>query len=127
MIKQISVIRQIIIKQQKTVMCNRDPKAKEKARKIVAKLTDYRGNKSHESHIHYDECLATGLAVELIEDNQAYQDAVLTVHHCYMHTLMNTNAFKIIESQRGSAFVKQQVLQQVMVQQPQRSSSLPSV
>jgi len=109
-------------RQLETVMFKDDPKAKQKARKIVAKLTDYRGNKSHERHIHFDECLAMGLEVSLIEDNQAYQDAVLTVHHCFMHTLMNTPAFKIIESHAGSTFVKQQIVQQMMVQQmqPQR-------
>ena len=36
------------------------------------------------------------------------QDLVLTVHHCYMHTLMNTAAFKIIENHLGNALVKQQ-------------------
>lgn len=102
-----------------TVMFKGDPKAKEKARKVVAKLTDYKGNKSHERHIHFDECKATGLDVSLIEDDQPYQDAVLTVHHCFMHTLMNTAAFKIIESHKGVAFVKQQIVQQMMVQQIQ--------
>ena len=34
------------------------------------------------------------------------QDLVLTVHHCYMNTLMNTTAFKIIENQNGVALVK---------------------
>jgi ClpP class serine protease len=106
-------------KQLETVMFKGDPKAKEKARKVVAKLTDYKGNKSHERHIHFDECKATGLDVSLIEDDQPYQDAVLTVHHCFMHTLMNTAAFKIIESHKGVAFVKQQIVQQMMVQQIQ--------
>jgi ClpP class serine protease len=104
-------------KQLESVMFKGDPKAKQKARKIVAKLTDYRGNKSHERHIHFDECLGMGLAVELLEDDQPYQDAALTVHHCFMHTLMNTNAFKIIESHRGATFVKQQVVQQMVAQQ----------
>jgi hypothetical protein len=99
------------------VMFKGDPTAKARAKTIVGKLTDYRGNKSHERHIHFDECLAMGLNVALIEDDPAYQDAVLTVHHCFMHTLMNTNAFKIIESHKGSTFVKQQVVQQVMIQQ----------
>jgi hypothetical protein len=104
-------------KQLETIMFKGDPKGKDKAKKIVAKLTDYRGNKTHERHIHFDECLAMGLNVELIEDSQPYQDAVLTVHHCFMHTLMNTPAFKIIESHKGATFVKQQITQQVMVQQ----------
>ena len=59
-----------------------------------------------------------GLKVSLIEDDQNLQDVVLTVHHCFMHTLMNTPSFKIIENHKGSAFVKQQVIQQIVMQQP---------
>jgi ATP-dependent protease ClpP protease subunit len=105
--------------QLESVMFKDDPKAKQKAKKIVDRLSDYRRNKSHERHIHFDECKAIGLEVELMEENQEYQNAVLSVHHCFMHTLMNTNAFKIIESHKGSTFVKQQVVQQVMVPQGQ--------
>jgi metal-sulfur cluster biosynthetic enzyme len=76
---------------------------------IVATLTDFSGNKSHDRHIHYDECRDMGLEVELLEDDNTRQDLVLTVHHCYMNALMNTAAFKIIENHNGVAFVKQQV------------------
>jgi hypothetical protein len=54
--------------------------------------------------------------VKLIEDETEYQDnkdekgdfqdLVLTVHHCYMHFLMNTNAFKIIENHLGVGMSK---------------------
>jgi hypothetical protein len=68
-----------------------------KSKKIVRKLSDYRGNKTHSRHIHFDELKAMGLKVMLIEDDQRLQDLILTVHHCYMHALMNTPSFKIIE------------------------------
>ena len=42
-------------------------------------------------------------------DNPKPQDLVLTVHHCYMHTLGNSAAYKIIENHKGKAIVKQQV------------------
>jgi hypothetical protein len=95
--------------QLKQVMFEGDSLASKKAKKIVRQLTDYRGNKSHQRDIHYDELAAMGLKVKRIEDDQDFQDVVLTVHHCFMHTLMNTAAFKIIENHVGSAFVKQQV------------------
>jgi len=63
---------------------------------------------THARHIHFDECKAMGLDVELIEDDQKLQDLVLTVHHCYMHSLMNTASFKMIENHNGAAVVKQQ-------------------
>lgn len=92
------------------------PYAKTKAHMIVKKLTDYSGNKAHDRHIEFDECKKIGLKVTAIESDQALQDLLLTVHHCYMHSLMNTAAYKIIENYTGAAFVKQQVM---TVQAPQ--------
>jgi len=79
------------------------------ADKIVKILTDFSGNKSHDRHIHIDECEKMGLKLEILEDDNELQDLVLTVHHCYMNSLMNTPAFKMIENHMGVAFVKQQV------------------
>jgi ATP-dependent protease ClpP protease subunit len=108
--------KKFVEKQLEQVMFHADPKAKEKAKKIVRQLTDYRGNKTHARHIHFEELQTMGLKVSLIEDDQDFQDVVLTVHHCFMHSLMNTPAFKMIENHKGSAFVKQQLIQQMMVQ-----------
>ncbi len=77
-----------------------------KANKIVKQLTDYTGNKTHNRHIHFDELRQMGLKVELLEDTPDLQDLVLTVHHCYMHTMMNSTAFKIIENHLGAAMIK---------------------
>jgi ATP-dependent protease ClpP protease subunit len=84
-------------------------KAKAKAAAVVKALADYSSNKAHDRHIHMAECKKIGLTVDRIEDDQDLQDLVVTVHHCYMHSLMNTGSFKIIENHNGSAFVKQQV------------------
>jgi hypothetical protein len=73
---------------------------------IVGKLTDFSGTKAHSRHIHYHECRSIGLKIELLEDDQALQDLVLTIHHCYMHVMMNTPTFKIIENHKGVAMVK---------------------
>jgi len=91
------------------VMFVEDAKAKVKAKNIANKLSSYKGNKRHEKHIHIEECKKIGLKVERIEDDPILQDLVLTVHHCYMHSLMNTASFKMIENHNGVAFVKQQV------------------
>ena len=84
-----------------------------KAKRITKSLLDYRRNRTHARHFHLEDCKKMGLDVERIEDNPAFQDLVLTVHHCYMHSLMNTNSFKIIENHLGAAFVKQQQVVQV--------------
>ncbi len=52
-----------------------------------------------------------GLDVERIENDPDLQDLVLTVHHCYMHVLMNTPAYKIVENQNAVALVKNEVQQ----------------
>jgi hypothetical protein len=98
-----------------SVMFENDAKAKSKSRSIVKKLTDYRGNKTHNRHIHYDELHKMGLNVTLIETDPNLQDLILTVHHCYMHSIMNTLAYKMIENHLGSALIKQQQMQQVVV------------
>jgi len=84
-----------------------DKGKKQKIDSIIQALTDYDEVKLHERQIGYKEARKTGLKIKLLEDDQAFQDVVLTVHHCYVHTLSNTHAFKIIENQIGSAFVKQ--------------------
>ena len=81
--------------------------AQKKAKSIVRSLSNYTNNKSHSRHIHFDECKRIGLEVALLEDDPELQDIMLTVHHCYMHSLMNTPSFKIIENHNGLAFVKQ--------------------
>jgi hypothetical protein len=91
------------------VMLAGEAHPKKKAQAIRKKLADYSGNKAHDRHIHMDECKAIGLKVERLEDDGELQDLILTVHHCYMHALMNTPAFKIIENHLGTAYVKQQV------------------
>jgi hypothetical protein len=89
--------------------------ARGRAQRAVRQLTSYAGNKTHLRHIHYDECKnKVGLEVDLLEDDAQLQDLVLTVHHCYMHALMNTPSFKMIENHLGVALVKQQ--QEVIVQ-----------
>ena len=82
-----------------------DPK--KKAKQIAKSLADYRRNKSHDRHLDAVELGKMGLKIKALEDDSKMQDLVLTVHHCYMHVLMNTPAFKIIENHTGVAMVKQ--------------------
>jgi membrane-bound ClpP family serine protease len=88
------------------VMFEEEANAEDKARGIVKKLTNYK--KTHSWHIHADECKKIGLNVKMIESDRPLQDLILTVHHCFMHTLMNTPSYKIIENHLGAALVKKQ-------------------
>lgn len=104
-------------KQLERVMFAGDRRAKTKATKITTELSDYAKNKAHDRHIHMAECQRLGLKIERLEDDPDLRDIVLTVHHCYMHAIMNTQSFKLIENHNGIAFVKQQVAVTVPVQQ----------
>ena len=90
------------------------PDAKKRANKVVRGLTHYTKNKTHEKHLHFEECQDIGLKVNLIEDekdargakDEVFQDLILTVHHCYMHLMMNTLTMKAIENQTGVGLFK---------------------
>jgi ClpP class serine protease len=82
----------------------------------VSKLLANEESKAHNTHFQYEDCETAGLNVKRLEEDQKLQDLVLTVHHCYMHTLSNTPAFKIIENHLGRATVK--MLQQVLMPTP---------
>ena len=87
----------------------------EKLARSSALLSNAGDGKAHNTHFQIEECRKAGLKVERLEDDQKLQDLVLTIHHCYMHSLSNTPAFKIVENQLGRAMVK---LQQFVMQAP---------
>lgn len=97
-----------VTEQLQAVMFERDEDAQQKAEKIVQALSDTDEHKAHERHLSASRCLEMGLRISMIEADNHLQDLVLTIHHCYMHTLMNTAAFKIIENHLGTAFIKNQ-------------------
>jgi hypothetical protein len=84
------------------------PDREDAAAKVRDKLTDLGENKGHDRHFHLKECTEMGLNITALESDQQLQDLVLTIHHCYMHTLANTAAFKIVENHEGKAIVRQQ-------------------
>ena len=92
--------------QLETVMFAGQPDAKRIAGKITAFLSNYVGNKSHDRHIHAEECMAKGLKIKLLEDDPTLQDLVLSVHHSYMVAFMNSSPIKFVENHLGRAFIK---------------------
>lgn len=74
--------------------------------RIFSRLSDLRMNKGHDKHIHADEAREIGLKIKSLEADKALQDIVLTVHHCYMNSLSNTSAFKLIENHIGRCYAR---------------------
>ena len=65
------------------------------------------------------------LEVKRLEDDKELRDLVLTVHHCYMHTLANTPAYKIVENHLGRRMVKLTQQQVLLLQQPPATAPPP--
>jgi membrane-bound ClpP family serine protease len=78
-----------------------------RAKKVTKALSNYAANKTHDRHLDADACKKMGLTIMDLESDPILQDLVLTVHHCYMNTFMNSLAYKIIENQNGVALIKQ--------------------
>lgn len=94
-----------------------------KAAAVVVKLGDHASTKTHSRHLPLLVCADDiGLKVERLEDDPAFQDLVLTVHHAFMHTFAQTPAIKIVENHNGVATVLMQnlpqMIQPVMVAPP---------
>lgn len=84
-----------------------DERAAEKAATIVDELSSHEQTKTHARHIHRDKLKELGVKVVSLEDDPKLQDAVLTVHHACVNTLMQTPAVKIIENQNAVSFIVQ--------------------
>jgi ATP-dependent protease ClpP protease subunit len=87
-------------------MLRRNPNASDKASNIIKALGDHALTKSHARHLSASKCEEIELEVEMLEDNQDLQDAILAVHYAGIHTLSATPAIKIIENHDGTAFIQ---------------------
>ena len=89
-----------------TGMFSGDANPDEKIDRIIEELGDHALTKSHARHLSVERCREMGLKVLDLEKDQELQDAVLSLHHACMLTFSGTPAFKIIENQKGVAFIK---------------------
>jgi hypothetical protein len=87
-----------------------------KAESIVGELGSHALTKSHARHLSASKCKDIGLKIEMMEDDDKLQNAIMSVHHACIHTLTSTGAIKIIENHEGKAFV--QAIQSVVVAAP---------
>ena len=89
----------------------------EKAEQISNWLADHKNFKSHGRHIPRVDLENRELAVEKLEDDEVFEDLVLSVYHATTHTFSGTSSVKIVENHIGRAFIKHHIPQEVpMVQ-----------
>ncbi len=111
----INLARSLVSEWLKDYMFSGKPGGLELATKIANHLSNHSNFKTHGRHIHRDDAKALGLIIEDLENDQEFQDLVLSVFHATTHTFTGTPAVKLIENHLGKAFVKQQ--QVITVQQ----------
>lgn len=91
-------------------MLGGQPDAPATAKRIAHFFADSERHKSHSKAIDRDEARAQGVVIDDLEDDQALQDALLSVHHAFLITLQITSTVKIMENHLGRTFaVHQQV------------------
>ncbi len=73
---------------------------------VMDTFLDHSNSYSHARHISKDDCRAVGLNVTDLESNQALQEAVLSLHHCYMILLDNAPIAKIVENQDNQLYIQ---------------------
>ena len=73
--------------------------------KLLTFLNNNEHTKMHSRHINNKKAKEIGLKITDLESNNEFQDVVLSIHHCYMHTFANSNAVKIIENHNGIATI----------------------
>ena len=78
-----------------------------KPEKIANFLSNHANFKTHGKHINIEKAKEIGLIIEQLEDNQEFQDKVLSAFHATMHTLSSTNTAKVIANHNGNCFLKQ--------------------
>jgi hypothetical protein len=75
-------------------------------KRIAEYLSNHANFKTHGKHLNISNAIDIGLKVEVLEDNQEFQDIVLSAFHATMHAFSGP-AVKVIANQNGNCFVKQ--------------------
>lgn len=61
---------------------------------------------SHSRHISREECKNVGLNIKYLEDDSELQDAVLSLHHCYMILFDKWRYSKVVENHIGGRYLQ---------------------
>lgn len=75
-------------------------------REIAKWLADFKTFKSHARPLHRDVLRQHGVPVTDLEEDQTFQDLVLSVHHATQLTLGQTPAVKVVENHQGRAWIQ---------------------
>lgn len=74
--------------------------------KIKYVFINHEHSYSHSRHLSKEDCRNAGLNIKDLEDNQDMQEAVLSLHHCYMILCDIIPIVKIVMNQYGRSYVQ---------------------
>lgn len=74
------------------------------AESVVDNLMNYKETTEHGHHFLKSKCIEFGLNVESLEADQKLQEAVLSVHHCYVASFARSRTVKFIENSIGASW-----------------------
>ncbi len=74
--------KQFVKQQLQNCMFENNDEAEAKSERITNSLSDVTQQKLHDRHVELQECIDLGLNIEVLEEDQKLQDALLNVHHC---------------------------------------------
>lgn len=92
----------------RTYMFRDEPDAEQKGINVASWFTTFGEFGSHARAISGNQARAQGIVVKDLEDDDAFQDLVLSVHHATQITLDRTPVRKIVENHLGRVFLKLQ-------------------
>ncbi len=76
------------------------------AEKTANQLTDGTAWGSHSRHIHRDWLTQRNVPIIQLEDEEVFEDLVLSTFHAATHTFVGTESVKIVENQLGRSYIK---------------------
>lgn len=77
----------------------------ETKKKIKNTFSQNSESKIHNRHINRDKCIAAGLEIISLEENQEIQDLILGIHHACMILGEQSSILKIVENNIGGAYI----------------------
>ena len=98
--------REIMVNNLSENMFADSPEPVKTAENLVEKLISVDFSKTHNRHLHISQLKELGVKVTQLEDDHELQDILLTVHHCYMHSLSGSNLLKAVENHTGQGILR---------------------
>jgi hypothetical protein len=74
---------------------------------IADYLSNHSNFKTHGKHINFQKAEEIGLKIEKLEDNQEFQDRVLSAFHATMHSFGMSPCAKVVANSNGNCYMKQ--------------------